>query len=54
LALSITPDCPDCLTEEDFANAVISKQSPIGGENTTVAAGTPVTVWASVSGVTPE
>jgi beta-lactam-binding protein with PASTA domain len=54
LALSITPDCPDCLTEEDFANAVISKQSPIGGENITVAAGTPVTVWASLSGVTPE
>jgi len=50
LALSIEIQCDECLTEEDYAKAVISKQSPAGGENMTVAAGTPVTVWATVSG----
>ncbi|MEX1001004.1 MAG: PASTA domain-containing protein [Crocinitomicaceae bacterium] len=48
LSLSIAPQCEDCLTPEDFQRAVISRQSPVGGENVTVAAGTTVTLWASV------
>jgi beta-lactam-binding protein with PASTA domain len=54
LALSVEVQCADCMSEDDYANAVISKQSPGGGENVTVAAGTPVTIWASVGAVSPQ
>lgn len=47
LALSVVPECPNCNSEEEMMNAVITKQSPAGGENVTVAAGTPVTLWAT-------
>jgi beta-lactam-binding protein with PASTA domain len=50
LALSVVTECADCLTQEDLINAVITKQSPAGGENVIVAAGTPVTVWATKGG----
>jgi len=35
------------VTEEDRMKAVITNQSPAGGENVTVAAGTTVTLWAT-------
>jgi len=35
------------LTEEDRLNAVITNQSPTGGESISVAAGTTVTIWAT-------
>ena len=54
LALTIAPQCESCITPEDFQNAVISRQSPVGGENVTVAAGTTVTLWADVGGENPQ
>lgn len=50
LALSIQPNCENCLTEEDIMNAVITRQSPVGGESVQVASGTTVTLWASKGG----
>lgn len=56
MALTLTmapPQCDDCVTEEDFMNAVITNQSPAGGENVQVAVGTTVTVWALKGGQAP-
>ena len=50
LTLSIYPECETCLTEEDFENAVILSQSPAGGENVNVSAGSTITVWGVKSG----
>lgn len=46
LTLSLHPECATCVTAADVDNAVIVKQSPNGGEQVSVAAGTTVTVWA--------
>ena len=46
LTLSLHAECPTCLTADDVDNAVIVNQSPNGGEQVSVAAGTTVTVWA--------
>ena len=45
LTLSLHIEC-NATTPEEVDNAVIVKQSPNGGEQTSVAAGTTVTVWA--------
>ncbi|MCB9225279.1 MAG: PASTA domain-containing protein [Crocinitomicaceae bacterium] len=50
LALTIAPQCENCNTEEDLMNAVITRQSPAGGENVNVASGTTVTLWATLGG----
>jgi eukaryotic-like serine/threonine-protein kinase len=50
LALSLAPQCESCITEADFANAVITSQSPAGGEGINVAAGSTITVWATIGG----
>jgi beta-lactam-binding protein with PASTA domain len=50
LALTIAPQCDNCMSEEDIMNAVITRQSPAGGENVNVAAGTTVTLWATLGG----
>lgn len=47
LALSVFPECDNCTTEEEIMNAVITRQSPVGGETVQVAAGTTVTLWAT-------
>ena len=49
LTLTIFPDCETCNTEDEIDNAVIYNQSPNGGENVNVAAGSTITVWASKS-----
>jgi beta-lactam-binding protein with PASTA domain len=46
LNLSIHAECISCQTADDENVAVIKKQSPEGGDSTTVPAGTTVTVWA--------
>ncbi len=46
LTLSLHLECETCVTSEDIDNAIILKQSPVGGENTSVASGTTVTIWA--------
>ncbi len=45
--LTLSPQCPNCATEEDIASAIISAQSPEGGEGVNVAAGATITVWAT-------
>lgn len=45
LTLSLHVEC-NATTPEEVDNAIIVKQSPNGGEMTSVAAGTTVTVWA--------
>lgn len=50
LALTIAPQCENCMSEDDILNAVVTRQNPAGGENVTVAAGTTVTLWASKGG----
>jgi len=47
LTLSLHIECTTCLTEADFANALIGSQSPDGGEGVNVAAGSTITVWAT-------
>ena len=47
LTLSLHPECESCQTEADYATAVISSQSPAGGEGINVAAGSTITVWAT-------
>lgn len=47
LTLTLHPECETCQTEADFASAVITNQSPAGGEGISVAAGATVTVWAT-------
>lgn len=54
LTLTIAPQCENCLTEQDFLDAVITNQSPMGGENVQVAAGTTITVWALKGGGSPQ
>jgi len=46
LTLSLHLECETCLTPTDADKAIIVKQSPNGGDNVSVAAGTTVTVWA--------
>ena len=46
LTLTLHHECLSCVNESDITNAVITSQSPIGGEEVSVAAGTTVTVWA--------
>ena len=46
LTLSLHHECETCITPTDIDNAVIMSQSPNGGDETSVAAGTTVTVWA--------
>ena len=46
LTLSLHHECETCITAQELENAVIVKQSPNGGMETSVAAGTIVTVWA--------
>lgn len=43
-------ECPDCVTPEDIENSVITRQSPAGGPNVQVSAGTTVTLWSSLGG----
>lgn len=43
LNISIHPECPNC---SDIETAIIISQSPVGGEDAKVAAGSIVTVWA--------
>ena len=52
LTLSLHVECETCETEEDEGNAIIINQSPNGGANANVSAGTTVTVWATKSGGT--
>ncbi|MBI3134155.1 MAG: PASTA domain-containing protein [Bacteroidetes bacterium] len=47
LTLTLYPECESCVTEADFANAVITNQNPAGGEGVNVAAGSTITVWAT-------
>jgi beta-lactam-binding protein with PASTA domain len=47
LTLTLYPDCASCTSPEDFLTAVITNQSPNGGEGVMIAAGSTVTVWAS-------
>ena len=47
--VTIHPECDDCVTPEDFENATIIRQSPAGGPNVQVNAGTTVTLWALVN-----
>lgn len=47
LTLSLYVDCDGCVTEEETAMAIITKQSPAGGEGVAVSAGTTITVWAT-------
>ncbi|UKN01003.1 PASTA domain-containing protein [Paracrocinitomix mangrovi] len=47
LSLSLHPQCENCMDENQVLNAVITRQSPAGGANVQVAAGTTVTVWAT-------
>lgn len=44
--LSIHTECNGCVTEEETASAIISRQDPVGGEGVNVAAGATVTIWA--------
>jgi len=46
LTLSLHIECATCLSQDEIDNAVITSQSPNGGEQNSVAAGTTVTVWA--------
>jgi len=46
LTLTLHHECLSCVNESDIDNAIIMSQSPKGGEETSVAAGTTVTVWA--------
>ncbi len=46
LTLTLHHECLSCVNESDVNNAVITSQSPSGGDLTSVAAGTTVTVWA--------
>jgi len=46
LTLSLHHECLTCVNDSDVDNAIITSQSPNGGEETSVAAGTTVTVWA--------
>jgi len=50
LTIALYSDCATCASEEDEMNAVITEQSPRGGEGITVSAGATVTVWATKSG----
>ena len=50
LTLSLHPECESCQTEADFASAIITNQSPNGGEGINIAAGSTVTVWATKGG----
>ena len=58
LQVSMHIDCPECMTPEEIDNSVITRQSPVGGENVQVAAGTTVTLWSSLNsggtGSSPE
>lgn len=47
LTLILSPQCDNCASEADFANAVVTSQSPAGGEGVNVAAGSTITVWAT-------
>lgn len=47
LTLSLHVECENCIDEADQGTAVIVNQSPNGGANVNVSAGTTVTVWAS-------
>lgn len=47
LTLILSPQCETCLTEADFSSAVVTSQSPAGGEGVSVSAGSTITVWAS-------
>lgn len=46
LSLSLHPECSNCATVEEIDAAVITQQTPAGGIQATVAAGTTVMVWA--------
>ena len=51
LALTIgPPQCDNCISEDQIMDAVITRQSPVGGESVQVASGTTVTVWATYGG----
>lgn len=47
LTLILSPQCDNCTSEADYANAVVTSQSPAGGEGVNVAAGSTITVWAT-------
>ncbi|MFK8045053.1 MAG: PASTA domain-containing protein [Crocinitomicaceae bacterium] len=46
LNLALHEECPSCNSEEEFENAVIKSQSPLGGEGANAASGSIITVWA--------
>jgi len=46
LTLSLHPECPNCVNENEIGSAIIKSQSPRGGEGILIAAGSTVTVWA--------
>ena len=50
LTLTLHPECETCATEQEIENAVITNQSPSGGEGVNVAAGSTITVWATKGG----
>ena len=50
LTLILAPMCESCATEADYSRAIISNQSPAGGEGISVAAGSTITVWATIGG----
>jgi eukaryotic-like serine/threonine-protein kinase len=47
LAVSPFINCENCSTPEEIDNSVITRQSPEGGDNVQVAAGTTVTLWST-------
>jgi len=47
LTLTLHTECESCLTDADFSSAIISSQSPAGGEGIIVAAGSTITIWAT-------
>lgn len=38
-------ECANCITEEDKANAKVTKQLPLGGEGMTILSGTTLEIW---------
>lgn len=50
LQVSIHLECDNCVTSDDIENSVITRQSPAGGPNVQVSAGTTVTLWSAKGG----
>jgi beta-lactam-binding protein with PASTA domain len=51
LTITLSVTCDDCKTEAEIERAIIYKQSPEGGDNAVIMAGTTATVWASSKGM---